>query len=115
MEDRYFEQKDGLFFGAPSSPLFAELYLQKFERENISSKPEPPKLWLRKVDDTFVITKQDPRIMLSELNNIHSQVNFTFEPMVNNQMPFLDCLVIRKGNNLEVKVCKKTTRMDQYL
>ena len=31
--------------------------------------------------------------MLSELNNIHSQVNFTFETMGNNQMPFLDRLV----------------------
>ena len=27
-----------------------------------------------KVDDTFVVTKQDPQIMLSELNNIHPQV-----------------------------------------
>ena len=41
-----------------------------------------------KVDDIFVVTKQDPQIMLSELNNTHPQVNFTFEPMVNNQMPF---------------------------
>ena len=61
------------------------------------------------MDDTFAVTKQDPQIMLSELNNIHPQVNFTFEPMVNNQMPFLDCLVIREGNNLEVKVYKKPT------
>ena len=53
--------------------------------------------------------------MLSELNNIHPQVNFTFEPMVNNQMPFLDCLVIREGNNLEVKVYKKPTHTGQYI
>ena len=115
VEDRYFEQKDGLFIGSPSSPPFGELYLQKLEREYIFSKPEPPKLWLRKVDDTFVVTKQDPQIMLSELNNIHPQVNFTFEPMVNNQMPFLDCLVIREGNNLEVKVYKKPTHTGQYI
>ena len=115
VEDRYFEQKDGLFIGAPSSPPFGELYLQKLEREYIFSKPEPPKLWLRKVDDTFVVTKKDPQIMLSELNNIHPQVNFTFEPMVNNQMPFLDCLVIREGNNLEVKVYKKPTHTGQYI
>ena len=43
---------------------FGELYLQKLEREYIVSKPEAPKLWLRKVDDTFVVTKQDPQIML---------------------------------------------------
>ena len=115
VEDYYFEQKDGLFIGSPSSPPFAELYLQKLEREYIFSKPEPPKLWLRKVDDTFVITKQDPQTMLSELNNIHPQVNFTFEPMENNKMPFLDCLVIREDNNLEVKVYKKPTHTGQYI
>ena len=115
VEDYYFEQKDGLFIGSPSSPPFAELYLQKLEREYIFSKPEPPKLWLRKVDDTFVITKQDPQSMLSELNNIHPQVNFTFEEMQNNQMPFLDSLVIREGNSLESKVYKKPTHTGQYI
>ena len=59
-------------------------------------KTGTPKIsWLRKVDGNFVVTKQDPHIMLSDLNNIHPQVNFTFEPMVNNLMPFLGCLVIR--------------------
>ena len=91
------------------------LYLQKLGREFIFSKPEPPKLWLRKVDDTFVVTKQDPQVMLSELNDIHPQVKFTFEPMVSNQIPFLDCLVIREGNNLELKGYKKPTHMGQYI
>merc|ERR1711947_46824 len=48
-------------------------------------------------------------------DNIHPQVNFTFEPMVNNQMPFLDCLIIREGNNLEVKVYTKPTHTGQYI
>ena len=54
------------------------------------------------MDNTFVVTKQDPQIMLSGLKNIHPQVNFTFEPMVNNQMPFwtvwsLERVAIWKG------------------
>ena len=73
VEDRYFKQRDGLFIAAPSSPPFAELYLQRLEREYIFSRPEPSKLWLWKVDDTFVVTKQDLQIMLSELNNFHPQ------------------------------------------
>jgi hypothetical protein len=35
--------------------------------------------------------------------------------MVNNQIPFLDCLVIREGNNSEVKVYEKPTHMGQYI
>ena len=68
------------------------------------------------MDDTFDVTKPDPQIMLLELNNIHQQLNFTFEPMVNNQMPFFDCLVIREGKNLEVKVYKKQhTRVNTFI
>ena len=103
VEDLYFKQKDGLFICSPFSPPFSELCLQKLEREYIFLKPETPKLWLWKVDDTFVVTKQDPQIMFSELNNVLPHVNFTFESMINNQMPFLDCLVIREGNKLEAK------------
>ena len=44
--------------------------------------------------------------MLLELNNIHPQVNFPCKPMVNNQMLFLDYLVIKEGNNSEEKVYK---------
>ena len=51
--------------------------------------------------------------MLSELNNIHPEVNFNSKPMVNDQMPFLDSLVIRDGNNLEAKVYKKPTHKGQ--
>ena len=35
--------------------------------------------------------------------------------MVNNQMPFLDYLVVKEGNDLEVKVYKKTTHTGQYI
>ena len=53
---------------------------------------------------------------VEELNNIHPQVNFTFEPMVNNQMPFLDCLFIREGNNLEVKLSEnQRTRVNTFI
>ena len=55
---------------------------------------------------TFVVTKQDSQIMPSEL--IHPQVNFTFEPMVNNQMQSLQF-------NLEVKVYKEPTQTCQYI
>ena len=68
-----------------------------------------------KVDDIFVVTKQDSQMMLSEINDIHQQVKFTLEPMINNQMPFLNCLVIREDSNLEVKIYKKSKHTGQYI
>ena len=61
-----------------------------------------------KVDDTSAQLKQYMQTMLSKINNIHSKVNFTFEPMIDNQIPFLESLFCKKGNNLKVKVDKKS-------
>ena len=38
-----------------------------------------PRLWLRKVDDTFGITKYEKRETLDELNKINCKVQFTYE------------------------------------
>ena len=76
MDNCYFEQKDGLFIGSTSSPPFVALYLQKLDREYFFSNPEPPNIWLRNVDDTFVVSKQEPQIMLLQLNDILPQVNY---------------------------------------
>ena len=48
-----------------------------------------------------------PQTMPLELNDIHPQVKFTFECMVDNQIPFLDCMVMRGGNSLEAKFEKQ--------
>ena len=58
---------------------FAEIYLQALERNHVYKMVNSPRLWLRKVDDTFVITKHDPQQMLEELNSIHPQLKFTSE------------------------------------
>ena len=58
------------------------------------------------MDDTFSARKQDPQTMLSERYDIHPKVNFAFEPMINNQMLFFECLFVKDCNNLEVEAYK---------
>ena len=50
--------------------------------------------------------------MFSEINDIHPKVNSTFEPTANNWMPFLDSLVIRESNNMEVEVYENQRTLD---
>ena len=81
---QYFDQKDGLFIGSPTSPAFPELYIQRVEQIYAYKMIHTPRLWLRKVDDTFVITKYDKLKTLHELNKFNCKVQFTYESAANN-------------------------------
>ena len=53
-QGKYYEQVHGAAMGSPISPLIANLFMEKFEVKVLSSAPHP-NIWLRFVDDTFVI------------------------------------------------------------
>ena len=74
-----------------------------------------PRIWLRKVDDTFTITKHSSEIVLNELNNINKAITFTAEDENEGKIPFLDCLITRtKDNTIETDIYKKETHTGQY-
>ena len=55
LQGKYYEQVQGAAMGSPISPLIANLFKEEFEVKGLSTCPHPPSLWLRFVDDTFVI------------------------------------------------------------
>ena len=102
---------DGLFIGLPTSPAFAELYIHRVEEIHAYRM-----IWLRKVDDTFVVTKYSKIETLDELNKFNCKVQFTYESTTNNNLPFLDCLIERDNEGrLQTKVCRKKTQTGQYM
>ena len=108
---QYFDQKDGLFIGLPTSPAFAELYIHRVEEIHAYIM-----IWLRKVDDTFVVTKYSKIETLDELNKFNCKVQFTYESTTNNNLPFLECLIERDNEGrLQTKVCRKKTQTGQYM
>ena len=85
---QYFDQKDGLFIGLSTSPGYAELYIKRIEEIHVYRMIHTPRLWLRKVDDTFVITKYGKLESPHEVNKFICKVQFTYESALNNALPF---------------------------
>ncbi len=78
---------------------------------------EAPRLWLRYVDDTFVIVKRSEKAKLFEkINGILSGIQFTEEEENANHLPFLDVLVQRSQDGmLKTTVYRKPTHTNQLL
>ena len=45
--------------GSPINPIVANLFMEYFKVRTLSTSPNPPRIWLRYVDDTFVVHKAE--------------------------------------------------------
>ncbi|MDA8010421.1 MAG: reverse transcriptase domain-containing protein, partial [Alphaproteobacteria bacterium] len=116
--DKFYEQTDGAAMGSPLSPVIANLYLESLEETAILSAPFKPKLWVRYVDDTFVIWTHGPDRLQSfhqHLNKQHPKIQFTVEEEKDDQLPFLDVLVTKEGRRLLTSVYRKPTHTERYI
>ena len=57
--------------GNPLSPMIANLYMEHFEEEALSTASVKPHTWLKYVDDTFVILNEEEEA----LENFHQHLN----------------------------------------
>ena len=80
-QGKYFEQVQAAAMGSPFSPLIANLFMEEFEVKALSTCPHPLSLWLRFVDDTFVITKAEhSQALLQHISSQDSHIQFTVVP-----------------------------------
>ncbi|KAI8479817.1 hypothetical protein Bbelb_424380 [Branchiostoma belcheri] len=116
-----YQQKFGTAMGSPVSPVLANLFMEWLEQEAIATAPIScrPKLWKRYVDDVMEIVKKGVHQDLTDhLNNIDptGSIQFTHEEEKDNTLPFLDTLLVRKGDGtVKLLVYRKSTHTDQYL
>eukprot|EP00061_Rhincodon_typus_P017917 g46851.t1 len=81
--------------GSPISGLIAAVVMHRLE--SMALPLIQPKLWIRYVDDTFVIIKRTKLEKMHELINITlTGIRFTKDEEKNKLLPFLDIMLERR-------------------
>ncbi len=95
-DDRFYHQRTGLPMGGPLSPVLANLFMENLEDQALKTFPISPRLYVRFVDDLFLIwdsSKGDFREFLQHMNMQNEEINLTCEEEVDASLPFLDLMV----------------------
>ena len=74
--------------------------------------------WYRYVDDVFAVfqgNETEIKKFVSEINNLHQNITFTYELETNNSLPFLDLKVHRNLNNISFEIHHKNTSTDHII
>lgn len=114
----FFEQLEGTAMGNSLSPFMADLFMSRFETDLQKESKYFPRVWLRYVDDVFVIFNTqscDIEQFLENMNSRFRSIKFTYEIEKSEQLPFLDTLVIRNNNKLDFDIYRKDTNTDRYI
>ena len=67
-----YRQEEGLTMGLPLSPVLANIYMEYFEEMALGSTSPKLSMWLRYVDDTFILWshQEDVQTLLDHVNSI---------------------------------------------
>ena len=112
---------NGVAMGSPLSPMWltSTPCVEKFSELGILSVVLKLKCWLRYVVDTFVVwshREEELIRLLAHLNSVHLRIQFTLEREGDDQLAFLDVLVLRRADaSLRHKVYRKLTHTDRDL
>jgi hypothetical protein len=91
-------------------PMVSNIYMEHFEELALRTAAHRPTLWLRYVDDTFVIWPHGPDMLqefFCHINGIRPTIQFTMVTEAYNKIPFLDVHVIRKQSSINTTVYRK--------
>jgi hypothetical protein len=112
-----FLQIMGVPMGSICSPTFAILFLHILETKLLQEAEFTPDMWKRFIDDIFGLWNHGEEKLLAffeYLNAAHPTIKFTLE-YSKKEIPFLDTVVYKSGNKLQVRLYSKPTDTHSYL
>ena len=101
--------------GSPVSPIVANFYMEYSEQKAQSTATLPPNIWLRYVDDTWVVQREENKQnFLQHINSVDPTIKFIVEDnKENGAIPFLDPIVKTEADGkLSITIYRKPTHTD---
>ena len=116
--NKYFILTSGTAIGTKLAPGYANLFLSIFERNMLNQYPIKPSIWLRYVDDIFMIwndSEDKLKDFLAYINTVHPAIQFTHAHSFKS-VTFLDVLVtLTNDGTISTDLYTKPTDTHQYL
>ena len=124
--NNFYLQVKGTAMGTKVAPTYATLVMGYLEEILYSKLPSEFDVnftnyikdnWRRYLDDCFIFwTKSEEELQKfhNTINNIHESIKFTIESSTT-ELPFLDILIIKKGDKITTDLYYKPTDTHQYL
>ena len=116
--DEHYLQVGGTAMGTGVAPNYANLFMDRFETNALEGWDKKPLLWLRFIDDIFMIWTHgldELQKFITYLNSIHPKIKFTHEHS-EHSIDFLDTTVkIDSARKLYTTLFEKPTDTHLYL
>ena len=111
----YYEQTNGVAMETPIAPLLADICMN-WAINKTSKSHAQPKVFFRYVDDCLAIFSNHEEIkqFYQEINNIHTNIKFTYELEENGKIPFLDVFTAKRNQSFISSVYRKKTNTGLY-
>ena len=113
----HYLQVGGTAMGTRVAPTFANLFMADFEDRLVSTYPLKPTLWVRFIDDIFLLWDHGRESLdkfITYLNEVHETIKFTYE-ISRESIPFLDTCVKIVDNRIVTDLHNKVTDAHNYL
>ena len=116
--DKNYIQKLGTAMGSSMAPAYASLFMGKLEKDFIEQCSLTPTVWLRFLDDIFMIwdhSLAELEDFINRLNSFHPTIKFT-HTVSNTSVSFLDVNISKNvDSTLSTDIHIKSTDVHQYL
>ncbi|KAK3709040.1 hypothetical protein RRG08_054979 [Elysia crispata] len=115
--DNTYLQTHGTAMGTCMAPTYANIFMGAIERRLLGSFPDKPLVWLRYIDDIFLIWthgRAKLEAFIQHANTFHPTIKFTsnISPI---HVPFLDVMVTLLDNYIHTDLYSKPTDTFNYL
>ena len=113
----HYTQISGTAMGTRVAPSYANIFMAKFEHENVYPHRTHCLVWWRYIDDIFAIFNTEIDNIngfVHRLNQCHPTIKFTSE-ISDSSINFLDATIVKVGNKLSIKSFTKPTDANNYL